>query len=172
MLAGYYRLNDILSRLDRNKTTVLRWEKMGLIPPARRDSRGWRYYTAEEVEHILKLVQETNYFKEANGNGDGNNGYKGDNDSDGDDDVSGNDDGRDNSDGEGGVNDSDRENGDDNSGQRYSELRESNSVPSIAKKSGAVNLVKMDLLPLGDIKPISFNDSLMNSPLPKGGFSG
>lgn len=77
MLAGYYRLNDILSRLDRNKTTVLRWEKMGLIPEARRDSRGWRCYTAEEVEHIIKLVKRTNYFRNGNGNGseNGNNHY-------------------------------------------------------------------------------------------------
>lgn len=68
MLAGYYRLNDILNQIDRNKTTVLRWEKMGLIPEARRDSRGWRCYTADEVEHIIKLVRKTNYFRNGNGN--------------------------------------------------------------------------------------------------------
>lgn len=63
MLAGYYRLNDILSRIDRNKTTLLRWEELGLIPKARRDSRGWRCYTREEVEYIINLVKSTNYFR-------------------------------------------------------------------------------------------------------------
>jgi DNA-binding transcriptional MerR regulator len=62
MLAGHYRLNDILKRIDRNKTTVLRWEVLGLIPKAKRDSRGWRYYTKKEVEEIVRLVEKTNYF--------------------------------------------------------------------------------------------------------------
>ena len=63
MLAGHYRLNDILKRIDRNKTTVLRWETLGLIPKAKRDSRGWRCYTKEDVEEIVRLVKETNYFR-------------------------------------------------------------------------------------------------------------
>ena len=47
---------------------------MGLIPMAPRDSRGWRYYSEEEVQKILELVKSTNYFKDtlgtdANGNG-------------------------------------------------------------------------------------------------------
>ncbi len=63
MIAGYYRINDILKRIDRNKTTLLRWEDAGLIPKARRDSRGWRYYTAEEVEYIVELIEKTNYFQ-------------------------------------------------------------------------------------------------------------
>ncbi len=157
MLAGYYRLNDILSRLDRNKTTVLRWEKTGLIPAARRDSRGWRYYTAEEVEHILKLVSETNYFKEANGNG--NNGYKGNNNNDvnGDDSYQGS--------GRNGGDDNNKNNNDSNvdengDKQRYSEYGGNDTAASISKKSGPVNLVKMDILPLGKINPLStFNIS-------------
>ena len=64
MIAGYYRLQDILYEIDRNKTTLIRWEKEGLIPKARRDSRGWRYYSKEEKDHIIKLVRETNYFRD------------------------------------------------------------------------------------------------------------
>lgn len=63
MIAGHCRLNDILARIDRNKTTLIRWEEAGLIPKARRDSRGWRYYSAEQVDEIIRLVQETNYFQ-------------------------------------------------------------------------------------------------------------
>jgi DNA-binding transcriptional MerR regulator len=63
MLAGYYRLQDILDKVDRNKTTLLRWEEKGLIPKARRDSRGWRCYTWEEVEGIVNLIKRTDYFR-------------------------------------------------------------------------------------------------------------
>jgi len=71
MLSELYRVNTILKRIDRNKTTLLRWEEMGLIPRARRDSRGWRYYTQEEVERIIELVKSTNYFRDRLGNGNG-----------------------------------------------------------------------------------------------------
>ncbi len=64
MIAGYYRLKDILKRIDRKKSTVLRWEAAGLIPVAQRDSRGWRYYTKEEVEVIVAKVLATNYFRD------------------------------------------------------------------------------------------------------------
>ena len=62
MIAGYYRLQDILREIDRNKTTLIRWEEEGLIPPAHRDSRGWRCYTKDQVEEIIRLVSKTNYF--------------------------------------------------------------------------------------------------------------
>lgn len=65
MLAGYYRVNDILKQIDRNKTTLLRWESEGLIPEAEKDSRGWRVYSKEQVEYIVNLVKETDYFKES-----------------------------------------------------------------------------------------------------------
>lgn len=68
MIAGYYRLEDILREIDRNKTTLIRWEEAGLIPKAQRDSRGWRCYSKEQAEEIISLVKETNYFR--NGSGD------------------------------------------------------------------------------------------------------
>lgn len=67
MLAGYYRLQDILREIDRNKTTLIRWEEDGLIPKAKRDSRGWRCYTKDQVEEILRLVRDTDYFREGHG---------------------------------------------------------------------------------------------------------
>ncbi|MDP3785154.1 MAG: MerR family transcriptional regulator, partial [bacterium] len=56
-----YRLIDLVRRLDRNKNTLLRWEAEGKVPKARRDSRGWRYYTPEDFEFIVKLIREK-YF--------------------------------------------------------------------------------------------------------------
>jgi len=61
--AGYYRVSDIAKRTDRTPTTILRWEKTGLIPRAKRDSRGWRMYSKDEVESIVGLIQHTHYFK-------------------------------------------------------------------------------------------------------------
>ena len=62
MIAGHYRIQDILREIDRNKTTLIRWEEAGLIPKAQRDSRGWRYYTADQVEQIVQQARVTNYF--------------------------------------------------------------------------------------------------------------
>ena len=59
-----YRLKDIEEKVDRDKTTLIRWEKAGLIPKAQRDSRGWRWYTREQVEEIVHKILATNYFRE------------------------------------------------------------------------------------------------------------
>ena len=59
---------DITSENDRNKTKLIRWEEQRLIPKAPKDSRGWRYYTKEQVEEIISLVKETDYFRNINGN--------------------------------------------------------------------------------------------------------
>ena len=61
--AGHYRVSDIAKRTDRTPTTILRWEKTGLIPKAKRDSRGWRIYTKDDVESIVGLIRHTHYFE-------------------------------------------------------------------------------------------------------------
>ena len=58
-----YRLKDLENRIDRDKTTLIRWEKEGLIPKAERDSRGWRCYSREQVKDIVNTVMSTNYFR-------------------------------------------------------------------------------------------------------------
>ena len=60
-----YRLKDIGDRIDRDKTTIIRWEKEGIIPKAKRDSRGWRYYSQEEIKKIVNQVLSTDYFRNA-----------------------------------------------------------------------------------------------------------
>jgi len=62
MIKKYY-IKDILKKIDRNKTTLIRWESLDLIPKAKKDSRGWRYYTENEVKEIVELIKSTNYFK-------------------------------------------------------------------------------------------------------------
>lgn len=63
MASTLYKIKDVALRLDRSILTLKRWEKQGLVPKARKDSRGWRVYTEDEVQEILKRVRETNYFR-------------------------------------------------------------------------------------------------------------
>jgi len=63
MITGKYRLHDIARKIDRDKSTIIRWEQQGLIPIAKRDSRGWRYYSKPEAEKIIQVVKNTNYFQ-------------------------------------------------------------------------------------------------------------
>lgn len=58
-----YRLKDIEDKIDRDKTTLIRWETQGKIPSAKRDSRGWRYYSEKQVDDIVGLVLSTDYFR-------------------------------------------------------------------------------------------------------------
>lgn len=58
-----YRLKDIGDRIDRDKSTIIRWEKEGLIGKAKRDSRGWRYYSKDEVLKIVNNVLQSDYFR-------------------------------------------------------------------------------------------------------------
>ena len=67
MAAKLYKIGDLALRLDRSILTIKRWEKQGLIPKARKDSRGWRVYTEDEVQAILTKVRESNYFRTVEG---------------------------------------------------------------------------------------------------------
>jgi DNA-binding transcriptional MerR regulator len=64
MPSKIYTIKDLALRLDRSVLTIKRWEQQGLIPKARKDSRGWRVYTEAEVQAILRKVRETNYFRD------------------------------------------------------------------------------------------------------------
>jgi len=55
-MSQYYRVKDIEKLIDRDKTTLFRWEKEGKIVPPQRDSRGWRLYTEEDVEKMKQLI--------------------------------------------------------------------------------------------------------------------
>ena len=57
-----YRINELAKELDRRPLTIKRWESAGLIPKAKRDSRGWRYYTVDDVNSIVTMVRENHYF--------------------------------------------------------------------------------------------------------------
>jgi len=59
-----YKISELAKKLDRSPLTIKRWEARKVIPKARRDSRGWRYYTEDEVKELIKIVKENNYFQD------------------------------------------------------------------------------------------------------------
>jgi len=54
----YIRVKDVENLIDRDRNTILRWERAGLIPHPQKDSRGWRFYTQKDIEIIKKFMQE------------------------------------------------------------------------------------------------------------------
>jgi DNA-binding transcriptional MerR regulator len=57
-----YRIGELAKELDRSTLTIKKWESKGLIPKAKRDSRGWRYYTEDDVKEIKRILEENEYF--------------------------------------------------------------------------------------------------------------
>jgi DNA-binding transcriptional MerR regulator len=53
-----YYVKDVSKIIDRDKSTIFRWEKEGKISSPRRDSRGWRIYSKYDVERMKRLVGE------------------------------------------------------------------------------------------------------------------
>lgn len=54
----YTRVKDVEKLIDRDRNTILRWEREGLIPHPQKDSRGWRFYDAQDIEIIKKFMKK------------------------------------------------------------------------------------------------------------------
>jgi DNA-binding transcriptional MerR regulator len=54
------RVKDIEKLIDRDRNTILRWEREGKIPHPQKDSRGWRYYTESDLETIKNFLRANN----------------------------------------------------------------------------------------------------------------
>lgn len=50
------RIAEVAKLVERNITTLKRYEADGTIPAARRDFLGWRTYSAEDVETIRAIL--------------------------------------------------------------------------------------------------------------------
>ena len=57
-----YKIGELARELDRSTLTIKKWEGNGLIPKARRDSRGWRYYTEDDIGKIKLILEKNKYF--------------------------------------------------------------------------------------------------------------
>ncbi len=60
MLDGRLSITEVAKRLGVTTKTITRWEKAGKVRRAKRDWRGWRVYSTEEVE-LMKSFVETVY---------------------------------------------------------------------------------------------------------------
>jgi DNA-binding transcriptional MerR regulator len=49
---SYIRVKDVEKMIDRDRNTILRWEREGRIPHPQKDSRGWRFYTEGDIQII------------------------------------------------------------------------------------------------------------------------
>lgn len=54
------RVKDVEKLIDRDRNTILRWEREGKIPHPQKDSRGWRYYTEADLQVILQFLKKSN----------------------------------------------------------------------------------------------------------------
>jgi len=59
----YIRIKDIEKIIDRDRNTILRWEREGRIPHPQKDSRGWRFYTQEDIENINDFMRNNLYCR-------------------------------------------------------------------------------------------------------------
>lgn len=57
MLEGRLSITEVATQLGVTTKTITRWEKSGKIKPAKRDWRGWRVYSQEELDEMKSFVQ-------------------------------------------------------------------------------------------------------------------
>jgi len=60
------RVKDVEKIIDRDRNTILRWEREGKIPHPQKDSRGWRYYTESDIQVILSYLKNNNPYYSLN----------------------------------------------------------------------------------------------------------
>ena len=49
----YYRTAETCQKVDISRATLMRWLKRGVIEEPFRDRRGWRLFTADDMNKIL-----------------------------------------------------------------------------------------------------------------------
>lgn len=49
-----FSINEAAIEIERSKKTLMRWEEEGVFK-AKRDGKGWRYYTAEDIETLKEI---------------------------------------------------------------------------------------------------------------------
>ena len=57
MLEGRLSITEIAKELGVTTKTITRWEKAGKVKQAKRDWRGWRVYTPEDLSEMKGLVE-------------------------------------------------------------------------------------------------------------------
>lgn len=57
MLDGRLSITEVAKELGVSTKTITRWEKASKIKHAKRDWRGWRVYSHEDLEEMKGFVQ-------------------------------------------------------------------------------------------------------------------
>jgi len=57
MLSERLTITEVAKQLGITPKTITRWEKAGKIKQAKRDWRGWRVYSEEELSEMKSFVQ-------------------------------------------------------------------------------------------------------------------
>ncbi len=52
-----YKTNEICNRFDISRATLFRWESEGLLTGVKRDWRGWRVYSENNLKEIEKIIK-------------------------------------------------------------------------------------------------------------------
>ena len=55
---GRLTITEAAIRVGVSSKTILRWEKAGRIPRAKRDWRGWRVFTEQQVQEMSRFREE------------------------------------------------------------------------------------------------------------------
>jgi len=53
-----YKINELAKQLEVSIQTIKNYESSGILPKARRDKKGWRFYTQEDIIKIKAFYQE------------------------------------------------------------------------------------------------------------------
>ena len=57
MLDGRLSITEVAEQLGVSTKTITRWERAGKVKRAKRDWRGWRVYSSEELQEMKSFVQ-------------------------------------------------------------------------------------------------------------------
>jgi len=55
---GIYKINRLAKELGVSIQTIKNYEAEGILPKAKRDPKGWRYYSREDIIKIKALYQQ------------------------------------------------------------------------------------------------------------------
>ncbi|MDB4349540.1 polysaccharide biosynthesis/export family protein [Omnitrophica bacterium] len=66
-MKGRLSITEVAKTLGITPRTIMRWEKAGKIKRSKRDWRGWRFYTRDDIEEIRKFHESIYEYNELEG---------------------------------------------------------------------------------------------------------
>ena len=67
MMNGRISITEAAQQIGVTSKTIMRWEKSGKVKKAKRDWRGWRFYTAEDLKALKNFKEAVFYDAEIGG---------------------------------------------------------------------------------------------------------